>query len=49
MHISKIFLFYCKRVRLKLVIFLFYDLATCHKKAEILLLATILMAHTQPV
>ena len=42
----KLSFFKCRRIRLKLVIFyLFYDSPACDKKAEILLLATALIAH----
>ena len=42
---SIFFFFLCRRIRLKLVIFLFYNLLKCNKKAEILRLATVLIAH----
>ena len=43
-NFSKLSFFWkCRRIRLKLVIFLFYDLPACNKKTEILLLATVLI------
>ena len=45
MNISKIAFCKCRRIKLKLAIFLFYHLPTCNKKAEILPLATALIAH----
>ena len=45
-NISKIIFFCkCRQIRLKLVIFLFYDLPVCNKRAEILPSATALMDH----
>ena len=46
MNISKIIFFCkCRRISLKLVIFLFCDLPACNKKADILTLTTALIAH----
>ena len=44
-HLQNYLFLTCKRIRLKIVIFLFYDLPASNKKAENLPLATTLIVH----